>query len=93
MSELELLNVQKHYRIPPKLAELLLLLASHDVVTTQMIHDQVTPDSKASVHRLRQRVGEAGIEIHSLYATGYWLDPDARRAVIAAAQPDDLGES
>lgn len=84
------LNLQKHYRLPPKLAEVLLLLAQNDVVTTKMIEDEVTPDARSTMHRLRKRLTPTGIKLESLYATGYWLSAEDRRAVLEAAKPEDL---
>jgi hypothetical protein len=86
----EHLILQKHYKLSPKLAELLLMLAQNDVLTTAVIEGELGVDAKSTVHRLRERLTSAGIEVHSLYATGYWLDADARRAVLEAAKPEDL---
>lgn len=85
------LNIQKHFRLPPKLAEVLLLLAQNDVVSTTMIQELVTPDAKSTMHRLRDRLTSTGIELQSQYATGYWLSAEDRRKVLEAAKPEDLG--
>jgi hypothetical protein len=85
------LNIQKHFRVPPRLAEVLLLLAQNDVVTTSMIQDLVTPDAKSTMHRLRDRLTPTGIELQSQYATGYWLSVEDRKKVLDAMKPDDLG--
>lgn len=84
------IHIQKNFRLPRKLAEVLLLLAENDIVTTAMIQERVTPDAKSTIHRLRHRLTSAGIELQSQYATGYWLFAEDRRRILEAAKPDSL---
>jgi biotin operon repressor len=74
--------------LPPSLAALLQLLVSERVVTPEMIRQRLDlkHDYKVAIHRLRDLIKDAGLEIHSRRNVGYWIeDQDKSRRVNAGA--------
>jgi hypothetical protein len=82
----ELLLLQKYFKLPPKLARLLLLLAESELLSTAEIEEKVGADPRTTMKRLRTRLEPFGVTVHSLYATGYWLDEKDRQHVLATAK-------
>lgn len=81
---INLTRLQIRFDLPPSLAKILVLLTQNEVVTSRMIEldHKLTKDAKVAIHRLRRRL-DSTVEIQSKRDVGYWLDPEAKKTVIA----------
>lgn len=71
------------FKLPPKLSHLLRLLISVRVSNVGMIEKElgIGYDARILVHRLRKRMHEYDIVIHSQYGGQYWLTPEHKEKV------------
>lgn len=75
----ELKAVQVRFRLPATLAQLLLLLVHHPIVTAAQVENEekVVTSIRVAMNRLRARFKE--VPVQSRRGVGYWIDPDDRR--------------
>lgn len=78
------MTLQMKYTLTHTLAELLLMLVRHRVVTRRMaeIDLPVTKDVRMAMYRLRQALSGTGIEVKSLRDEGYFLGMENRKALF-----------
>ncbi len=70
------------FRLPPVLANILGLLMSQSLVTSEMLEDRLNVrDAKAAMHRLRKALMPWGVVIDSGRHIGYWIEPEVKKEI------------
>lgn len=86
------------FNLPPRLSDLLGLLLSLPVVSSEMIRQrlEIATDAKVAIHRLRKHISPYGIEIMGRRGFGYWISEETKEAirsrVTCPVTVDDNGE-
>jgi hypothetical protein len=91
-------NLAVIFDLTPASANLLGLLLSTRLVTSEVIQQrlQIASDAKVAIHRLRGKLKPFGAEIKSRRLIGYWLSDDTKaklREVIAKSSGDQTEEA
>lgn len=77
------------FLLPPRLADILGILITQPVVTTDVMQTRLSlaSEPKVAMHRLRKHMAKYGIKINSRNRVGYWIDDESKqqlRAMIEA---------
>lgn len=82
------------FDLPPKLSDLLGLLMSVSVATSETIRQrlEITTDTKVSIHRLRKHMAPYGVIIHNRRGFGYWLDDRTKEGILLQLTPEVTDE-
>jgi hypothetical protein len=85
----DVFDLQREFRLPRSLAKLLKLLWRERVVTPPMVilKYNIATDAKVAMHRLRQRMRQHGITIHSQREAGYWLSDEDKAKIAEFCRP------
>ena len=88
----DMTRLQVRLGLSPAAAKILALLVNHEVVTAEMLEDElkVTKVAKVAVHRLRQRLAGSPIEVKSRRDLGYWMDPATRESIKSWLGSDEI---
>ena len=87
-------SIRAVFLLPPRLADILGLLLSQQVVPTETLQTRLNlvSDSKVAMHRLRRKMAPLGIKIHSRNRVGYWISDEDKvilQGMLAAKAPAD----
>lgn len=88
-------SIHATFMLPPRLADILGVLLSQPVVTSDMIQNklELATEPKVAVHRLRKAMEKYGIKIQSRNRVGYWIDEagkaEINRLIAEKMQPAD----
>jgi DNA-binding response OmpR family regulator len=76
-------TVAARLKLPMSLAKVLVLLLDKNVVTPQVIEEELplVEQAKVTILRLRRRLEKHGIQIQSQRGVGYWLGEDAKHNI------------
>lgn len=71
------------FRLPPKMCHLLRLLMQFPAVNIHIIQSKldIDYDARVIIYRLRKRLFDRGIIIHSQYGGHYWLTKETKAQI------------
>jgi len=80
------------FRLTPALNNLLGLLYSVELVTTDMIQQrlEIATEAKVAIHRLRKHMEDFGVVIESRRHLGYWLSSEAKEIIRRLVDRDPV---
>lgn len=91
------LDLALAFDLTPKLSDLLGLLLSLKIVTSDIIRKklEIATDAKVAIHRLRLHMKNYGVQIEGRRGFGYWLTEETKNAIkrrITQEVTDELPE-
>ena len=88
----EVVDLQIKYKLTLSMAKALYLLLTNKIVTPKMLEVDapITTDGKVLMHRIRRRMADTPINIHSQRSVGYWIDQASREALLRDLEDKQL---
>ena len=82
----DIADLQVRFRLSRSMAKIVKLMYDDGRITGDAIENEhkIVTDAKVIVHKIRRRLGEHGIAIHSQRDVGYWMDDSAKAALLKA---------
>lgn len=85
VSQDAILELRRAYRLSQMQGEMLRLLLANNIVASSAMAERSGSNVGVAVFRLRQRLIEYKINVHSMRGLGFWLNPEDRERLLREA--------